>query len=62
MLPTYNPKTQVPCEIAWLEGLLKHNEKVDKEFKERDLPAPPVSVTCLQGYIDSAKTILKYKI
>ena len=54
MLPTYNPETQVPCERKWLEALLKYKKRVDEDGKTDYLPA-------LFGFIDSAKTILKYK-
>ena len=55
---TYDPKTQVPLEIAWLETLLKLAEQIENyqgTHKE-------IAVSMLTGYVSSAKTILKYKI
>ena len=53
----FDPKTQVVCEKAWLEGLLKEaemtEEKLDMQFYGTCVP-----LVKLFGYIDSAKVIL----
>jgi hypothetical protein len=50
---------EVPA--SWFEGLLKQAEKIDGKMSKREkMEKIPNAVTMLLGYVDSAKTILKY--